>query len=405
MPGPLDGLKVLEVANWVAGPSACAIMADMGAEVVKIEHPETGDPVRSVDVAARGVVQHSSGINSIFELLNRGKQSVAVNLENPQGQEIVQKLAAQSDVVVTNLTPHRQERYRLRYEDLSALNSRTIYIVLTGYGAEGPDRDRSGFDYAAFWARSGIMASLGETGGPPTQQRPGMGDQTTSLALTAAIGMALYERERSGKGQRIDCSLLHTGMWVIGADIMAALKTHQPVERVPRKDAGNPLYNFYQTADGKWLQLVMIESERFWNGFCKALGMDELANDPRFDSHVVRIEHSKALFEIIENRFASESFDHWSARLDEQRCIWAPVQTLDQVVDDPQVHANSYTTTLTHAEEGDFKILTPPMKYSRTPGKPSSAAPELGQHTETTLLDLGYTWDDIIILKEQGAII
>ena len=405
MPGPLEGLKVLEVANWVAGPSACAIMADMGAEVVKIEHPETGDPARSVDVSARGVVQHSSGANLLFELLNRGKQSVAVNLESPQGQEIVQKLAAQSDVVVTNLTPHRQERYKLRYEDLSGLNSRTIYLVLTGYGAEGPDRDRSGFDYAAFWARSGIMASLGETGGPPTQQRPGMGDQTTSLALTAAIGMALYERERSGKGQRIDCSLLHTGMWVIGPDIMAALKTHQPAERVSRKDVGNPLYTFYQTADAKWLQLVMIESERFWNGFCQALGMDELADDPRFDSHVARLEHSKQLVEIIEGRFASESFEHWSASLDEQRCIWAPVQTLDQVVDDPQIHANSYTTTLTHAEEGDFKILTPPMKYSRTPGKPSSPAPELGQHTETALLEIGYTWDDIIILKEQGAII
>ena len=405
MPGPLEGLKVLEVANWVAGPSACAIMADMGAEVVKIEHPETGDPVRSVDVSSRGVVQHSSGINLIFELLNRGKQSVAVNLESPQGQEIVQKLAAQSDVIVTNLTPHRQERYKLRYEDVAALNSRTIYLALTGYGTEGPDRDRSGFDYAAFWARSGIMASLGETGGPPTQQRPGMGDQTASLALTAAIGMALYERERSGKGQRIECSLLHTGMWVIGCDIMAALKTKQPVERVPRKDIGNPLFNFYQTADGKWLQLVMIESERFWNGFCKALGVDEFANDPRFDSHANRVQHSKELLEIIENQFASEGFEHWAAKLDEQRCIWAPVQTLDQVVDDPQVHANSYTTTLTHAEEGDFEILTPPIKYARTPGKPTSTAPELGQHTEATLLELGYTWDDIVILKEQGAII
>ena len=405
MPGPLEGLKVLEIANWVAGPSACAILADMGAEVVKIEHPETGDPVRGVDVSSRGVVQHSSGINLMFELLNRGKQSVAVKLENRQGQEIVRKLAARSDVVVTNLTPHRQERYRLRYEDVSAVNSRAIYLVLTGYGTDGPERDRSGFDYAAFWARSGIMASLGESGGPPTQQRPGMGDQTASLALTAAVGMALYERERSGKGQRIDCSLLHTGMWVIGPDIMAALKTHQPAERVARKDSGNPIFNFYQTADGKWLQLVMIESERFWNGFCEALRLEEIAYDQRFDSHVNRVRHSKALVQIIEDRFASESFEHWVARLDEQKCIWAPVQTLDQVVDDPQVHANGYTTTLTHAEEGDFEILTSPIKYARTPGKPTSTAPELGQHTETTLLELGYTWDDIIILKEQGAII
>ena len=405
MPGPLAVMKVLEIANWVAGPSACAIMADMGAEVVRIEHPETGDPVGSVTMASTGLVQHTSGINLIFELLNRGKQSVAVNLESPQGQEIVQRLAAQSDVVVTNLTPHRQERYQLRYEDISGLNPRTIYLVLTGYGTEGPDRDRSGFDYAAFWARSGIMGSLCETGGPPTQQRPGMGDQTTSLALTAAIGMALYERERSGKGQRIDCSLLHTGMWVIGGDLMSAFSTHQPVERVPRREVGNPLFNFYQTADGKWLQLVMIESERFWNGFCKALGMEGFSRDPRFDSHVNRVEHSRELVDIIENQFASTSFEHSAVRLDEQKCIWAPVQTLDQVVDDPQVRANKYTTTLTHAEDGDFQILTPPMKYSRTPGGPTSTAPELGQHTETALLELGYTWDDIVNFKEQGAII
>ena len=405
MPGPLEGLKVLEVANWVAGPSACAIMADMGAEVVKIEHPETGDPVRSVTVSSRGVVQHSSGINLLFELLNRGKQSVAVNLEYPQGQEIVQRLAAQSDIVVTNLTPNRQERYHLRYEDLSAQNPRIIYLVLTGYGTEGPDRDRSGFDYAAFWARSGIMGSLGETGSPPILQRPGMGDQTTSLALTAAIGMALYERERSGKGQRIDCSLLHTGIWVIGCDMMTALKTRQPVERIPRTDVGNPLFNFYQAADGRWLQLVMIESERFWDGFCEALGIEGFAKDQRFNSHVNRIQHSKELVEIIEDRFISDSLEHWATRLDQQRCIWAPVQTLDQVADDPQLQANGYTVTLRHAEEGDFEILTAPIKYARTPAMPSSAAPELGQDTETTLLALGYDWDEIIALKEQGAII
>ena len=405
MPGPLEGLKVLEIANWIAAPAACAILADMGEEVVKIEHLETGNPVRSIDVSSRGVVQYSSGINSAFELLNRGKKSVAVNLENPRGQEVVQKMAAGSDVVVTNLTPHRQERYGLRYEDIGALNARAIYLALTGYGTEGPERDRSGFDYVAFWARSGIMGSLGEAGGPPTQQRPGQGDRTTSLALTATIGIALYERERSGEGQRIDCSLLHTGMWAIGSDIMSALKTRQPVERVSRKDVGNPLFNFYQTSDGSWLQLVMIESERFWDGFCKALGLVEFAADPKFDTHVKRVEHSHELVEIIENKLFSENFEHRAARRDEQRCIWAPVQTLDQVVDGPQVHANSSTTTLTHAEEGDFNILTAPIKYGRTPGIPTSTAPELGQDTEVTLLELGYTWDEVIDLKEQGAII
>ena len=405
MPGPLEGLKVLEVANWVAAPSACAIMADMGAEVIKIEHPETGDPVRSIDVSTSGVVSYGGGINLAFELLNRGKQSVAVNLENPEGQAIVHKLAAGSDVVVTNLTPHRQERYRLRYEDVSDANPRIIYLVLTGYGMEGPERDRSGFDYAAFWARSGIMGALGEPNGPPTQQRPGMGDQTTSLALTASIGMALYERERSGKGQRIDCTLLHTGMWVIGLDMMAAFRERQAAQRVSRQEVTNPLFNFYRAGDGKWIQLVMIESERFWQGFCRTLDLEHITDDPRFDSHANRAQHSRELISILEKQFASKSRDEWAGMLDVERCIWAPVQTLDEVIEDPQVHANGYTTDMRHPEEGDFQMLNAPMKFARTPGAPTSTAPEHGQHTETILLDLGYSWDDITRLKEQGAII
>ncbi|MCH8110191.1 MAG: CoA transferase [Chloroflexi bacterium] len=405
MPGILEGIKVLEVANWVAAPSACAMLADMGAEVIKIEHPETGDAVRSIANTTRGMIPYPGGLNVVFQLLNRGKQSMGVNLGNPQGREIVRKLAADSDVMVTNLTPHRQERYGLRYEDVSALNPRIIYLTLTGYGMNGPERDRSGFDYAAFWARSGIMGTLGEEGEPPVQQRPGMGDQTTSLAMTAAIGMALYERERSGKGQRVDCSLLHTGLWVLGGDAVAALHERRAVQRNRRQQAGNPLFNFYEAGDGKWMQLVMIESERFWAGFCRALGLERLIDDPRFDDHFHRVEHSQELFRILEEQFATKSRPEWAKLLDEEGCIWAPIQTLDEVIEDPQVRANGYTSALEHQEEGEFEVVTTPMSFQRTPAEAKSPAPELGQHTESKLLELGYTWDDITALKEQGAII
>ena len=405
MSGPLEGIKVLEVANWVAGPSACAMLADLGAEVTKIEHPETGDPIRSIDVTTQGVVPYAGGLNSVFELLNRGKQSMGVNLNDPGGQEVVRRLAADSDIMVTNLVPHRQERFRLGFEDIFPLNQRIIYLVLTGYGIEGPDRDRPGFDYAAFWARSGIMGTLGEQDEPPVQQRPGMGDQTTSLAIAAAVGFGLYERERSGKGQRIDCSLLHTGLWVLGPDVVAALREQQAVRRNSRRDAGNPLFNFYQSKDGKWLQLVMIESERFWPGFCRAMALEHLASDPRFDTHASRIEHNRALIGILEERFATQTRGDWAQRLDEERCIWAPVQTLDEVIVDPQVHSNGYTTTLTHPEEGGYQLVTTPLKFERTAGEARLPAPELGQHTEMRLLELGYTWEDITTLKEQGAII
>ena len=401
----LKGVKILEVANWVAAPSACAMLSDMGAEVVKVEHPETGDAFRSINVSTAGIGTHTGGLNTVFEQLNRGKQSMGINLEVAEGQETVRRLAATADVLVTNLTPHRQHRYSLTYEDVVAVNPRIIYMVLTGYGMEGPERDRSGFDYAAFWARSGIMATLGERGSPPVQQRPGFGDQTTSLAMVAAIGMALFERERSGKGQRIDCALLHTALWANVADVVASLKDRTAMPRNDRTQAANPLFNFYETKGGRWVQLVMIQSDRFWEGFCRALDFEHLASDPRFDSHMARIDNNVALLRIITDRFMELTRDEWAPLLDEGRCLWAPVQTLDEVIDDPQVLANEFTTTLEHAEDGEFQLVQTPMKFHRTPAEATELAPELGQHTETVLLDLGYSWDDITRLKDRGAII
>ena len=405
MTGPLAGIKVLEISNWVAGPSACAILAELGAEVVKVEHPETGDPVRSVNVSSEGVIPYAGGINVVFQQLNRGKSSVAVNLEIAQGQEVVRRLADRSDLLVTNLMPSRQERFHLRYEDVSSSNPRIIYLALNGYGVDGPERDRLGFDYAAFWARSGIMASLGEPDSPPVQQRPGTGDQTTSLTLAAAAGIALYERERSGLGQRIDCSLLHSALWVLGPDMAAALQSGSPARRMPRSQAKNPIFNFYQAGDGRWIQLVMIESERYWPGFCRAMGLEGLTNDARFDCHFRRSDHCEELIHILDEQFATQPMQEWGRRLDDNGCIWAPVQTLDQVVEDPQVRANNYTVSLNHDQEGPFRVVSTPIKFQRTPGGARHAAPELGQDTEMVLLELGYSWEDIATLRDQGAII
>ncbi|MEE9324478.1 MAG: CoA transferase [Dehalococcoidia bacterium] len=405
MSGPLEGVKVLEVANWVAAPSTCAILSEMGAEVIKIERPDTGDPMRSVTVSPQGLIPYTEGINLAIEQDNRGTKSVAVNLDHPLGQEVVHKLAAQSDILVTNLLPRRQERYRLRYEDVSGLNPRIIYLALTGYGSSGPERDRPGFDYAAFWARSGIMGTIGEPNSLPTNCRPGMGDHTTALAMAAALGIALYERERSGKGQRIDCSLLHTGLWVLSTDAVAAFLAHTAVERISRREVRNPLFNPYEAGDGKWVQLVMIESDPFWPRFCRALGLEELIHDPRFESHPRRQENNQELIQVLDERFATKPRAEWGQRLDAEGCIWAPVQTLDEVIQDPQVHANEYMATLQHHTEGSFQVVASPMKFQRTPSQIKGPAPELGQDTEAALLELGYAWEDILKLKEQGAII
>lgn len=402
MEGMLNGIRVLEVANWVAGPSAGAILADLGADVIKVEHPETGDPARSITVSTQGVVGYTGGLNTVIELLNRGKRSIAANLEHPEGQQAVRDLAKKADVLITNLLPQRQERYGLRYEDLSADNPRLVYMALTGYGPLGAENDRAGFDYAAFWARSGIMGTLGERDTAPVQQRPGMGDQTTSLALTAAIGLALYERERSGKGQRVDCSLLHTALWVEAPDLLAAARERKPVQRPLRSEAGNPLFNYYQTQDRRWLQLVMIASDSFWPGFCRAID-DEALTTPEFGSHALRAQNGPALVALLDRTFARRPLEEWAERLDRERCIWAPVQTLDQVVVDPQVRANGYLTRLDHAEDGAFDVVAAPFQFARTPSIVRALAPEIGQHTEEVLLEAGYTWEDIGALHEAGA--
>jgi len=402
---PLTGLKVLEVGNWVAVPAAGAVLADMGADVSKIEHPVTGDPVRGLIITTRGARPYQDGLNHTYEMLNRGKRSVAVNLEQPAGRDVVRKLAAGADVMLTNLLPGRQERYGLRYEDLEPLNPRLVYAVLTGYGMEGPHKDRTGFDYTAFWARSGIMATLGERDEMPVQQRPGFGDMSTCLSLVSGIGVALYERERSGRGQRVECSLLHNGVWAVAMDFTGALRERKPIVRNSRRLVANPLFNYYRTKDGYWIGMVMPDADRFWPGFCRALDLDDLIDDPRFVSLGARAKNATVLVDILDERFAAHDLDEWTERLDAERCIWGHVQTLDKTADDPQVRANGYLARMEHETDGPFEVLNPPMKLSRTPGAVGGLSEAVGASTEQALLDAGYTWDDIAALKDEGAII
>ena len=402
----LKGIKVLEIANWVAAPSACSILADLGAEVTKIEHPETGDPVRSIDVTPDGIItSESDDENTSFEQLNRGKKSVGINLGNTYGQEIVRKLVEDVDIVVTNLVPERQAKYHLTYEDCLTANPQIIYVALTGYGTKGEERDRLGFDYAAFWARSGIMGSIGNEGESPAQQRPGMGDQVTSLALTTSISLALLDKERTGKGKKIECSLLHSGLWVLGLDFAAAMRHKKAVKKHSPKHTNNPLSNFYRTKDLKWIQLVMFDSDRFWPGFCNALGIENLGAQFGSETAMDRAKNSTELIQELTEIFLSKSLAEWGAKLDEEGCIWAPVQTLDESIMDPQIKANDYTSTIENSYQTEIEIIKVPFKISGEDINPISGAPILGQHTEEKLLQAGYSWEQIGQFKEEGAII
>src|SRR6266567_3839568 len=282
MDGPLDGIQVLEVANWIAAPAAATLLADLGASVIKIE-PPSGDVSRGTRTDA-GNLSGAPPPSAGFELNNRGKRGMCINLGNPDGRAIVVNLAKKADVLITNLTPGRLARFDLSYETLRPANPRLIYAAVNAYGANGPERDRLGYDYTAFWARSGIMSLVGDRDAPPVVTRPGFGDHTTALVLVYGIMTALYEREHTGKGQEIQASLLNTGMWALSTDIQTALGGNAPWPKHARVQPRNPLQNPYRTKGGKWLHLNMPAADRYWPRVCEALGIESIRDDPRFQS-------------------------------------------------------------------------------------------------------------------------
>jgi len=399
----LDGIRVLEVANWLAAPAAGAVLADMGADVVKVE-PPSGDAWRGFRVSSYVGYEHEYPGNVAFELDNRGKRSITLDLENGDARLVLRRLATTADVVTTNLTPARASRYGVVYEELARENPRLVFAHFTGYGIEGPEADRLGFDYAAFWARSGIMALLGEEGRTPPLQRCGMGDHATSTMIACGILAALFERERSGAGQQIHFSLLNSGLWVLGSDMQIALTSRRdPVRHDPAAPA-NPIWNTYRCADGAWLMLVMPQPDAYWPKVCAATGRPELAGDPRYDSLEGRSSHSRELVQILQEAFASAPRAEWGRRLDEHGVIWAPVQTMAEVVDDPQVQANRYFTTIDHPSLGSIETVDSPFRFGRSRVTARGPAPEIGQHTEEVLLEAGYTWEGIAALREAGAL-
>ncbi len=399
---PLEGIKVLEVAEWLFRPAACAVLADWGAEVVKLEHPERGDGARGI--LASGILA-AAKVNYLWEQANRNKKSVAVDLNSEKGKEIVYKLVARSDVFLTNFLGEARKRLGLEYEDLSALNPRLVYVKVHGYGQKGEEKERGGYDYAAFWARGGVGAGLGEPGTPPPAQRPGFGDQISGMFSAGSIAAALFARERTGRGQKVDVSLLGSALWANALDILASLHSGQEVPRLRRSEMGNPLWNTYKARDGKWLQLVMPQTDRYWTGFCRGIGREDLEHDPRFDSHQQRCASSAALIAILDEVFATRDRHQWGGLLDAHGALWAPIQGASEVAPDPQVVANQYLIDVEHPLHGRLKVVASPMQFDDAPFKARAPAPELGQHTEEVLLELGYTWTDIGRLKEQKVII
>lgn len=403
MEGPLDGVRVLEVANWIAAPSAATLLADQGASVIKVEPPE-GDVLRGYRPDAAKLSEPPPPSGSGFHLDNRGKRSICVNLRHPDGRAVVQRLAQNADVLITNLTPRRLERFELGYEALRAQNPRLIYASVNAYGANGPDKDRLGYDYTAFWARSGIMSLLGDRNGPPVVTRPGFGDHATAMVLAYGIMVALYDRQRTGKGQEIQASLLNTALWVLASDVQTVLAGRSPAPMHARVQPRNPLQNPYQTKDARWIQINMPAADRYWPSFCTALGLETVRDDPRFQTMASREAHSSELVPLIDAAMAQHTLHEWWQILDEHGLVWAPVQSVSEVVVDPQVRENGYIVEVDHPDRGPFATIATPVRFGESHVEARGPGPELGQHTEEVLLECGCTWEEITRLREAGAI-
>lgn len=401
LPGPLDDITVVEVANWVAAPSCGALMADMGARVVKIE-PPGGDAMRGKLRQAK-TPDGPARADHPFQLDNRGKRSVTVDLTDPRGADLVRDLVRRSDVFVTNLLPGRRERYGLSAEALLALNPRLVYALLTGYGSHGPDADLVGFDQTAFFARSGIMSLVGEPGEPPPKFPAGQGDHPTGLALLAAVLAALRVRDRTGAGQVVETALLRSAVWSIGSDVATALvDRHQPTRR-GRLGAVGPMNTTYRCADGAWVNLSAAD-QGAWPRFCRALGRPDLAEDPRYATLRARFDQRAPLIAEFDRVFGAQPYDHWAPRLDSVGIVWAKVVTLPELVDDEQVRANGMFARVEHPVAGPFETVAAPFTMSGSDASVRGPAPEPGEHTLSVLAEMGVPADRIETLRADGVI-
>jgi crotonobetainyl-CoA:carnitine CoA-transferase CaiB-like acyl-CoA transferase len=399
---PLDDITVIEVDNWMAAPSAGAVLADNGANVIKVE-PLGGDPMRDKGRPAK-IAGEAGDYDFQFDVDNRGKRSIALALDTSAGIEVLHKLIASADVFLCNLLTHRQQRFGLDPETLHGLNPGLVHATLTGYGTTGPDAWRPGYDVTAFFGRSGLYDAMreGEQGEVP-MARPAQGDHTTGLALFGAMVSALRLRDRTGEGQIVETSLYETAVWTQSSDFGVTAVDNAPVRRRARHEMILPLANRYPCGDGHWLVLNMPDPSA-WPKFCGVIGREDWLQDQRFETPKGRFQHMRELVDGIDAVLITKSRDEWGVIFDKEGLIWGPVLSLHEVSLDPQANAIGLFPTLSHELIGDYRTVNTPFRIHTADIGPKAPAPDLGQHSEEVLQQLGLTDDDIESLVNSGAI-
>ena len=396
-----SGLRVLDIASFIAGPTATTVLSDFGAEVVKVEAPGIGDPYRHTYLSPPNP---SSKQNYAWQLTNRNKRSLVVDLKNPHSAEVLARLVKWADVLVTNFPPRVRQRLRLNYEDVSVLNPRLIYADITGYGELGPEADKPGYDTTAYWARSGLMHVTRQVSSPPALPVPGIGDHATAISLYAGIVSGLYRRERTGKGCNVRTSLIANGVWATAMWLQAALQGANFSDEIDRRRPPNALFNSYRSQDGRWILLAFVQEDKNWPDFAQAIQRPDLQADPRFADAEVRHANSGALVAELDRVFDAHPLAHWRSVLDAAHLPYGAVQVWEEIVRDPQLLANQILVPV--AERGGAVTMTvdSPVVIKESPKVAPRVAPELGEHTDEVLEELGFDAAQIDELRTTGAI-
>ena len=439
MSSALEGIKVIDISQSAAVPMAARHLGDFGADVVHVEPPVTGDPWRDLQeglTGENGTYSPASDINYNYETFNRNKRSLSLDLSGDGGRAILYRLLEDRDVLITNMRPSEQERFGIDYTTLHKRYPKLIHASISGLGKKGPDRDLPGYDITAMFFRSGMHYAHASPGRADLPWRMAYGDVMAGIGLFSGITTALYARERTGVGQQVDTSLFAMGVYQMSYDMASFLATGQDFRELQAKLAEEqadtpegqlrtqmmteaqevvkrfeaeyfklmPMSCVYSSRDGHKFQFNTIQQDRYHPRFCRAIGREDLIEDPRFATHDIRRGNAPELYAIFRDAFLTKTLEEWRPILGREEIPWAPSQSFREVVNDPQARANDFFVPFDHPTHGPMEVVANPINLSETPATVRLPAPEFSQHTEEVLQEAGYTWDDIIRFKEEDLI-